>query len=415
MSKGVHLIQSQLEPFDDIAHGSTQRIAHTLKHTRMAISHQLSDSKRCLLERIEADRSVALSQQQRRDGRNSGQPGGASGSPERAPSEEQDIGQLQVFLSEILNRPLTASFIRSDVLFWKYFASRSDWAAPRSWVFRGRSRDILAHVGIWPVSFDLGKERIQSMMNIDWAASPQTPGLGSVLRREIVEQCPVLFGIGGTQKTRFILSEEGYSKAGALDSFVRFVNPIKVLRQASLRDRSKIKNIFRQQLATWRMDFEIHDWAALSLSSFESLRSVLANRNKFAWTNCTRTPELMNYMLACPLDCRGFNLLYKGRTMGYVLMNRTGDAANVVDLWVESEDVSMWSQACALAVRIAEEFPAIKVIWFQCSLDTIRHAAIKNRFVHKESRPIWINDPNGLLCSAPPLNVGAMESDRWLL
>ena len=380
----------------------------------MSDSSQLSDTKRRLLELIHGGR--ANKKMIQFTAPSATKSSAAAWTPRLLSLSEQDVSELRSFLSAILNTPLDATFLSNETLLWKYFRNRPDWSQPRSWAYRDSQGRISAHVGVWPVAFEVDKRRIvQTMTNLDWAAVKDSPGLGAMLRQEVIDPLPVLFGIGGTPQAQSVLAEQGYAKVGSLDGFVRSIRPLKRLRDDWPMQRSQIKEMLQQQAASWKAGFELGSWTIQPLSSFEPLRALLENRYEFGWTACVRAVDLMNYMLACPVNSKAFHLWHKGKPIGYLFMNQNGERVNIVDLWIASTEERLWSDAYAIALRAARTLRHQGFVWVQCSTDLLRRAAARNRFTPRGARPLWIKDKYGLLRNAAPLHIQPLESDRWFL
>lgn len=380
----------------------------------MSDSSQLSETKRRLLERILSGRASGQAVDfTAESARKSSAP--APWTPRLLPLTEQDVSELRSFLSAILHTPLNATFLSDETLLWKYFRNRPDWSEPRSWAYRDSQGRISAHVGVWPVTFEVDRKIVQTMTNLDWAAGKDFPGLGAMLRQEVIDPLPVLFGIGGTAEAQSVLAEQGYAKVGSLDGFVRSIRPLKRLRDDWPMQRSQIKEMLQQQGASWKAVFELGSWTIKPLSSFEPLQALLENKYELGWTACVRTVEMMNYMLACPVNCKAFHLWHKGKPIGYLFMNQNGERVNIVDLWIASKEERLWSDAYAIALRAARTFRDQGFVWVQCSTDLLRRAAARNRFTPRGARPIWIKDRYGLLRNAAPLHIQPLESDRWFL
>ena len=70
--------------------------------------------------------------------------------------------------------------------------------APRSWAYRDDAGQIIAHLGIGPITFLLRDATVTANMMIDWAASPDWRGVGVRLMEEVTKDLPLRFALGGT-------------------------------------------------------------------------------------------------------------------------------------------------------------------------------------------------------------------------
>ena len=113
--------------------------------------------------------------------------------------EERDIPDLRAFLARHLHRSVRdIPSLLPECLRWKYFQPRADYVSPRSWAYRDDAGQIIAHMGIGPITFLLRDETVTTNMMIDWAASPEWRGIGVRLMEEVTKDLPLHFALGGT-------------------------------------------------------------------------------------------------------------------------------------------------------------------------------------------------------------------------
>src|ERR1700747_2425560 len=97
------------------------------------------------------------------------------------PALPSDLPRIAGLLVRAFKSTADAPYISPRLMQWKYWQPRQDWAGPRSYVLE-RNADLLAHVGIWPVTLLNSRgEHIKGIHMIDWAAAENSPGAGIAL------------------------------------------------------------------------------------------------------------------------------------------------------------------------------------------------------------------------------------------
>jgi hypothetical protein len=325
---------------------------------------------------------------------------------------EQDA--LAGFLARAFSVSRDAAFLRPEFLAWKYFQSRPDWDAPRSWALN-RAGEIVAHAGIWPLRFRLPGRTVPSMHIIDWAGAPEAPGAGAMVYREVLRQTGLLFGVGGSGQARKVIRRIGLQEIGALRNYVRVIRPWKQFRTRPETTWKTAAKLARN--TAWRLarSGARGGWTAVRVSRFpETLSGILA-ADRSDWVFGERTPGLLNYVLSCPANCRGFVLMHNGEARGHLLLSRMGGQSRIADLWVASEQEADWTAAYTTAIGAAEEDPDCCELAAGCSDVLTRTALEASGFHFYNEKPLWLFDPAGQLANAPPLHVQGLESDGFFL
>ena len=89
------------------------------------------------------------------------------------------------------------NLFRPEVVHWKYFADHPEWTSPRSFAVKQDGK-IVAHGGVWPVSFATPKAEVKAIHLIDWTASRSAVGAGVYLLRKMAGLADMLLTIGGS-------------------------------------------------------------------------------------------------------------------------------------------------------------------------------------------------------------------------
>ncbi len=347
-------------------------------------------------------------------------PGGEAktkGTPVLCALEERDIPDLRASLARYLSKSPDIPSLLPECLRWKYFQPRADFLAPRSWAYRDDAGQIIAHIGVGPITFLLPDVTVTANMMIDWAANPDWPGIGRRLMEEVSKDLPLYFTLGGTPAAKRSLQKQEYTTAGTLETFRKILRPFREFR-SELRPFKRWK-VYRM-VRGWRSHLACMNlaagWSAERIWSFRSLEALLRSPDGCPWTRCARTPDMLDYMLACPANTKAFVLRHKGNPLGYVLMTHRGSQVRIADLWLATLDEDLWKGAYAAAEQAARSsYPRAWNITATCSTPTLHNALLANRFESVFDRPLWLKDPSGLLREAKPLHVQALEADSWYL
>jgi len=328
--------------------------------------------------------------------------------------EEQEIAAH--FLASVFAVSPDFPFIDPLLFHWKYFLPRSDWSGPRSWVLK-EDGHILAHAGIWPLSFLLPGKEVRSMHIIDWAGKPDAAGAGVVLYREVARQASTLLGVGGSRIARKVVRMLGFPEPGRCETYVRVIRPWRQHRTRGALGPSWKKALKLLRNTVWSLAAKgaAAGWSAKAVDSFsESVTRLWERHDRSRWTFVQRTPAFLNYVLACPAGCRGFLLFRNGELAGRLLLSQQAGQTRVADLWIASGEPGDWAAAYALAIEVAGMDPRCCELTVRCSTPLVKSALLANGFRFSHDEPIWLHDPSGLMNGAAPLHIQALDSDSFL-
>jgi hypothetical protein len=332
------------------------------------------------------------------------------------PLEERDTAYLRDFLARALNKPPDTPAFTIECLHWKYFHPRQDWPLPRSWAFKDQHGQIVAHIGVGPLTFVMPHTSVSTIMMMDWAAARSHRGIGTRLMEEVTRNQPFRFNVGGTNDAQRSLARQGYDKIGTMETFSRPIRPWRQLRDTPRPlERWHIGRWLRESQSNRRVRRFARRLSAVRIQGFESLRSLLQESDRCGWTRAARSPELLDYMLACPADCRAYALYHDEKPVGYVMLAHRATQARVADLWIASDDDDLWRGAFAITADLARHFSEAWELTAISSTPKIAAALQANGFRSGIRRPIWLQDPSRAWNARTELHLQALESDSWFL
>ncbi len=304
-----------------------------------------------------------------------------TGFRQTAPDE---ANRVREFLAQVFGSGLDAPSLRAELIRWKYYDPRPDWHGSRSYVIE-RAGKYAAHGCVWPMRFG----RTDACQIIDWAASPEAVGAGMLLRREVEKMVPVSVAIGGSEDSRKVLPRAGYRTVAQLRTFVRVLRP---LRQFSRRtDRPVWRRGAKTARAWW--------WSlapAPHIPERWSSEAVTRFRSEDLPAAAVRSPDLLNYLLACPaVRMHGYVLRKAGEIMGHLLVSAVDGQARIADLHLIGQNPSDWVAAVSLATRVAaEDETALELVAHSC-LEPFSSALLAAGFRERGEQPVFVKGAGG--------------------
>jgi hypothetical protein len=247
---------------------------------------------------------------------------------------------------------------------WKYWHERHDWPGPRSYVMT-RGSEILAHAALVPGMFATDAHRFRVIHLIDWAARPDATGAGVSLMKHVGRLADALLAIGGSAQTRQILPHLGFRPCGKAMSYVRTLQPLRILTPSTHNRWRLLPRLVRS--AYWTLTappVNTDGWYARRIASSETatIAGVLpAPTGDMAVLE--RTESLLRYVLQCPsVPMELFALERGGAVRGYFLLGFAPRQARLVDCWVQSTDPADWRALLNCAVLQAKRQPRVAEI-----------------------------------------------------
>jgi hypothetical protein len=329
------------------------------------------------------------------------------------PAEQADL--LEFLVSCFGARP-DAPIANPELMRWKYCEPRPDWSGPRSYVLKQEER-IVAHGCAYPVTYLLWDGEVTSMRILDWASGANAPGCGVLLLRKLAPLVNTLMAVGGSEQTLAIMPKVGFRHQGDLDLFARVVRPWRQFRSQPSKNWKAPLKLMRNTV--WSRTRLSHpgNWSASRITRFDAgTFPVSVNRLPRPFTPTKRSPEMLNYLLACPgAVLSAFLLLEGGTRRGYFVLSRVGGQTRIADMFVDTDMPTDWRAAFSVATdAAAQEAETCEVLAAgstKLAIDAIR----ENGFRFRRRDPILIHDPKGLLAKALPLNLNLLNGDEFYL
>jgi hypothetical protein len=131
---------------------------------------------------------------------------------------------------------------------------------------------------------------------------------------------------------------------------------------------------------------------------------------------CRRTPELLNYLMACPASMvEGYLLFRRGQLAGYAILSRVDQECRLAEVWIGSSGPRDWADAFALTANEAARDPRTTTLTARVfspsvskNLDAAGFQTVGSEpLFRKERQPKW---PDGRL-----VELGMLDDDAFYL
>ena len=279
---------------------------------------------------------------------------------EFGPAVEADIPAIRRLLLEVFGSPEDWRVFQPEVLRWKAFHPHPLWTGSRSYVVRAEDR-IVAHGCLIPCEVLTGAEPLRGARIIDWAANRKFPGTGSRIFNGILQLLDVVFAVGGSSDTLRILPLIGFQQTQGGAGYARVIRPLRRWRMSS---DSSWKGPARAARDLLRLAKPAHsagaEWSIRRVTRFDETAAPVMPQapGPGGFMPCRRTPELLNYLLACPAAAMEGYLLFRGGHMaGYAVLSRVGQECRLAEVWIASSGAGDWADAYAVAATAAARAP----------------------------------------------------------
>ncbi len=302
-------------------------------------------------------------------------------------------------------------------LHWKYWRTRTDCDAPRSFVLTD-GRELLAHGAAMPGVLRAGGTRVGAIHMIDWAARRDAVGAGVQLMKHVGALTDCLFAIGGSAATLRILPRIGYRRCGDVFGYVRTLSPLALLRRPAAACWKLTPRFVRSAVWTWSARRPATGgWHAWPVSDAELDRiAALRTADNTPLPYFERSRGFLHHMLACPIVPVELHAIARaGRIHGYFVLSLVPGQARLADWWIDSDVPADRRALLGLAVRRARAIPGVAelVTWSSVPEDT--NALSECGFHERLRLPLYIRASAG---GAPPtdrLRVQMLDNDAFYL
>jgi hypothetical protein len=319
------------------------------------------------------------------------------------------------FLRTVFGVSENHRMFQADVLRWKCFAPHPFWEGSRGYALRYKG-EIAAFGCLVPCRFLAGPDTVSSCNVIDWAASKAVPGAGIMLYRHIQGLAGTMINIGGTADARQVLPRIGFQARAEIHHYTRVLQPWRHFRQADRKNWKSPLRLARDYRDLGRTARDTRcAWTARRVDRFEGVEAgAFSDPSITQQLVCARTPESLNYFLACPAAKMDAYLLERDHApAGYFLLSRIGGQCRIADLRIGSADALEWVEAYTIATAMARTDRQIhEVVVGACSplqSDALQQAGYRRT----HSEPVFVLDPERRLGDRNDFALSLLENDGY--
>lgn len=270
------------------------------------------------------------------------------------PLPEDHYDEAVAFLASIFLDSAGAPFLRRDVRHWMYYAPHPYWEGPRCYVLRD-AQGLLAHCGLCPMQYETADGVKSSFVLLDWAGSRRRPGAGFLLFRELWAKADTYMALGGTDDARKInRSIKTLRPVGEMPYMAHPLRPFGQMTASPWTWKSPGKWARSWKWKMARPKLNLREWKAMPVDRLnDSDAPLLKPAVDGGYTALRRTPELVNYWLACPIaKVRAWRLEHRGAAVGVLAISFVAKEARITDLVVNTASAPL-AEAYSLAMELA--------------------------------------------------------------
>jgi hypothetical protein len=265
-------------------------------------------------------------------------------------TKPDDHMQVSSLLAQAFDAHPAASLLDSATMAWKYWDARGDWPGPRSYVLERDGR-LVAHAGIWPVSFE-GENAVRGVQLIDWCAAKDSPGAGMALVQKFAAMFDFMYSIGGSDMTRKVLPACGFIEVTHAWTGAR---PLRPLRQMLTHQAVNWKLAPRfVRNCVWSSSPAKRSnpgWQTVAMQPSDTPSGLIpVSQPCFS----VRSPAFFEYLLRCPsIPYRLHGISNENGLQGYFALGVLRGQARIGGVWLRRPCEEHWRAAYTLAQEAA--------------------------------------------------------------
>jgi hypothetical protein len=330
------------------------------------------------------------------------------------PLPEDRHDEAAAFLATIFPSSADAQIPNRELRRWKYFVPHPFRAETRCYIFRD-SQGIIAHGGYSPVAYVTPSGFKSSFQVIDWAGAVRCPGAGFLLFRALWNTADTYLGIGGSDDAIKVMRR--IPSVRSMPPMAYFAYPLRPIGQLAAspltwKSPGKWARAWTWRLARKRLNLSA--WKAVPVDRLtESDAPLLIPAADPAYTPLRRTPELVNYWLACPAGrIRAWRLEHNSRPVGVLVLAFLKHEARIADLIVNTTSAPL-SEAFSLAIDLAAVDPGACELSAANSAPPAIQAMAAAGMTRREAAEVFLGDPRKSLPENLPIEINLTIGDGF--
>lgn len=241
-------------------------------------------------------------------------------------------------------------------MMWKYWDAREDFTGPRSYLLE-REGAIVAHAGLWPLTFGAGESAVRGIHMIDWASAKEAPGAGLALVQKLAGLFDFVIAIGGSDMTRKALPAFGFVKHARQWKASLPLRPLQQMMTHQTRNWKLLPRLARNTHLAARAAKVPAGWHSTPIAP-EAILPELCAPPALEARFSPRPAGFFAFLLRCPSASVSLHAIANGQGLqGHFALSTVRGQARVAGVWLREPRVEAWRAAYGLAQQCAKRLP----------------------------------------------------------
>jgi hypothetical protein len=329
------------------------------------------------------------------------------------PTSVDDLPSLCQFLARVFALKLSDPMLNPTVIAWKYWDRRDDWTGPRGYVLE-KGGAIVAHAGLWPITFGEGADTVRGIHMIDWASAKESAGAGLALVQKLAGMFDFIVGIGGSEMTRKVLPAFGFVEYARVWRGAHPLRPLRQMLTHQTRNWKLVPRLARNTLQAMKGATPHGNWTARSIEPKEILQQIPIGVADARFS--PRPPEFFEYILRCPAGPVSLHGIFDGATpQGHFAMCVIRGQARIAGVWLREPTQDAWAAAYFLAQQGAQGLPEVNEIVAAGTEGLSGVGAEHAGFQVKQGPWVYLLDKKKKLSLSPEFQFQSSDDDEAFL
>jgi hypothetical protein len=331
------------------------------------------------------------------------------------PTSIYDLNALSKFLRTAFDAGPAAPFLDPAVMAWKYWDRREDWSSPRSYVLE-RDGAIVAHAGLWPITFGAGAGAVRGIKMIDWASAKESPGGGLALVQKLAGMFDFIYSIGGSEMTCKVLPAFGFVEYKRQWRGARPLRPVRQILTHQTRNWKLVPRLARNSLLAMAKGRNPYNrWKAIEIEPERiSGESYVVRAEDVSFT--ARPPAFFEYLMRSPAARFSlYGIMADRELQGHFVISVLRAQARVAGVWLREPCQQSWAAAFSLARQIALGLKGVNEVVVFGTESPSRTGAAQAGFRIMPGPLVYMLDKRKRLSLAPDFQFQLADGDLAFL
>lgn len=328
------------------------------------------------------------------------------------PTTTADLAAVRKFLARVFHSKEDSPALQPAVMAWKYWDRRDDWTEPRAYVLE-RDGAIVAHAGIYPVTFDSGK--VRGIQMVDWASASDSPGAGLAMLQKLTGMFDFVYSIGGSEMTCKLLPAYGFVEYAQQWRGARPLRPFGLIATHQQRDWKLAPRLVRNFLWSRPGAHVPSGWEAEEIAA-QDLDDAILSKSMEETHFSLRPHGFFEYLLRCPvMPVRLYGIRHQGGIVGHFVIGVLRGQARVGGVWLRIPNATTWQAAYTLAQTAAARLAGAYEIAAAGTQGASEEAAAQSGMRMLGHTPVYLLNKNGKLALPRAFQFQLGDDDVFFL